>query len=454
MLWAFLLIAAASDWVPARWPAADPASLDLLKGSPVNCLLLESPHWSPDFSSQAAAAGIATLGLVRPSDSLDRLAERLAQARLHGAVLEGPFDPAAVSHLRATLKDSDLTLVELAPRVSMRFQSAEPILGTYQGIWPGINEAEDGSAKAAPSGAPWIDTNAGFLRFARALTTAELWIAYAPPEKNVVTLARYLQAIGDAGMVGARWVLTLDADFRKRLFASDSKARHDWQRINEALRFFERQRRWARLQPHGRLAIVQDIESGGLLSGGILDMISVRHTPVRPVPGRFATGDRLKGAQMAVNVDPAALPEPARDALRQFTRAGGTLLTAPPGWKFPPQRPDQITLDKDDIDKLDAIWKEVNSMTGRRNLGARLFNVSSMLSNLVAAEVGRPLALFLVNYSDYPVENVTAHLLGKYTKAVLHEPGAAPRTLEPYDNEEGTGVDIDKVGHLAMLVLE
>lgn len=454
MLWAFLLIAAASDWVPARWPAADPASLDLLKGSPVNCLLLDSQHWSPDFSAQAAAAGIATLGVVRPADSLHRLAERLAQAKLTGVVLEGAFDEAAVVPLRSTLKDSNFALVELAPRVNMRFQSGEPILGTYQGVWPGINEAEDGSAKAAPSGAPWIDTNAGFLRFARALTTAELWIAYAPPEKNVITIARYLQAIGDAGMVGARWVLTLDANLRKRLFANDAKARQDWQRINEALRFFEQHRRWVRLQPYGQLAIVQDIESGGLLSGGILDMISVKHTPVRPVPGRLVDGDRMKGAQMAVNVDPAALPEPAREALRQFTRAGGTLLTAPPGWKFPPQRPDQITLDKVDIEKLDAIWKEVNSMTGRRNLGARLFNVSSMLSSLVAAEAGHPLALSLVNYSDYPVENVTAHLLGRYTKATLYEPAAAPRTLEPYDNEEGTGVDIDKIGHLAMLVLE
>jgi hypothetical protein len=129
-------------------------------------------------------------------------------------------------------------------------------------------------------------------------------------------------------------------------------------------------------------------------------------------------------------------------------------LTAPPGWKFPPQRPDQITLDKGDIEKLDTIWKEVNSMTGRRNLGARLFNVSSMLSNLVGGAGGRPLVLMLVNYSDYAVENITAHVLGKYTKATLYEPGIAGRALAPYDNEEGTGIDIDKIGPLATLVLE
>jgi hypothetical protein len=454
MLWAFLLIAAPADWVPARWPAADPASLELLKGAAVNCLLLESRHWSADFSARAASAGIATLGVVRPADSLERLPERLAQAKLNGAVLEGAFDEKSVAPLRAALKDSQLTLIELGPRVDMRFQSAAPIVGTFQGVWPGINEAEDGSAKAAPSGAPWIDTNSGFLRFARALSHAELWIAYAPPRNNVIPLARYLQAIGDAGMVGARWVITFDPDFQARLLANQTKARHDWQRMNEVLRFLEQHRRWARLEPYGQLAILQDVDSGGLISGGILDMIAVKHTPVRPVPGRLVTDTRMQGAQMAVNVDPTAIPEAGKDALRRFTRAGGTLLTAPPGWKFPPQRPDQITLDKGAIEKLDTIWKEVNSMTGRRNLGARLFNVSSMLSNLVGGPSGRPLVLMLVNYSDYAVENITAHVLGKYTKATLYEPGIAGRTLAPYDNEEGTGIDIDKVGPLATLVLE
>ncbi|MCC6585270.1 MAG: hypothetical protein IT168_01010 [Bryobacterales bacterium] len=453
MLVALMLLAAAADWAPVRWPGSDPKSIDLVKGTAVNCLLLEQKDWSADFSAKAAEAGIATLGVLRPGEPLDRLAERLTKAKLNGAVLEGNFDDAAVAPVRAGLKDSRLALVELTARVKMRFGSDAPVLGTFQGVWPGINLAEDGTAKAAPSGAPWIDTNSGFLRFVRTLSNAGIWIAYQPP-KGVTTLARYLQAIGDAAMVGARWVVTFDPDFGRRLMEGESKARADWMRMADTLRFYEQHKNWTRMDSLGKLAIVQDIDSGGLMSGGILDMISVKHTPVRPVPGRLLTASKMEGANMAVNVDPSALDEQKKEILKKFTRAGGTLLTAPPGWKFPAQRADQITLDKKDIEILDQIWKEVNSMTGRHNLGARLFNVSSMLSNLVGAPTGHLMVLMLVNYSDFAVENVTAHVLGKYSKATLYEPGGEPKPAQVYENEEGTGVDIAKVGQIAALVLE
>ena len=454
MLLALLLLATAADWVPVRWPGSDPKSLELIKGTAVNCLLLEQKHWSPEFSTLAAAMGVTTLGVLRPGDPLERLAERLTQAKLQGAVLEGDFADAAVAPVRASLDDSRLALVELTARVKMRLDGGAPITGTFQGVWPGINLAEDGSAKAAPSGAPWIDTNSGFLRFARSLTSAGIWIAYYPPAKGVTTLARYQQAVGDAAMAGARWVVSFDADLAGRLMAGDAKARVDWSRLTATIGFFEQHRDWTRMDSLGKLAVVQDIDSGGLISGGVLDMIAVKHTPARLVPGRRLSPASIEGATMAVNVDPAALDEEKKETLKKFTRGGGTLLTAPPGRKLPKQRADQITLDKDDVAILDEIWKEVNSMTDRHNLGVRLFNVASMLSSLVGPAGGRPAVLFLVNYSDYPVENVTAHLLGNDAKATLYEPAGAPKSIPVYKSEDGTGVDVAKVGQVAALVLE
>jgi hypothetical protein len=427
MLLPFLILAAAPDWIPARWPSNDPKSLEIVRQTPINCLLLERAQWSAAFSEEAAKLGIATLELVRSPNGLSALA------------------PANLN----------IPVISLGPRTRINFDSNDPVLGTNQGVWPGINAAADGAAKAAPSGGPWLDTNTGFLRFARSLTKAGLWIAYSPPKGQVIPLTRYLQAIGDAAIVGARWVVSLDDDFQKRLLAREASALKDWRKMGELLAYFEAHKDWRSLDPYAQLAIVQDADSGGLISGGILDMVTVKHTPVRPVPARKLSDDRMKGVQLAVNVNPGGLTEEQKETLRRFTRAGNTLLNAPPGWKFPPQREDQITLDKDDVEKLDTIWKEVNSMTGRRNLGARLFNVSSMLSNLVAPPGGRPLILHLLNYSDYTVENVTVHVLGKYTKAHLYEPGAPqPRKLNPYENEEGSGVDIDKVSTVATIVLE
>jgi len=63
------------------------------------------------------------------------------------------------------------------------------------------------------------------------------------------------------------------------------------------------------------------------------------------------------------------------------------------------------------------------------------------------------LLLHLVNYSDYPVENVTVHILGKYGGATLYRPGQAPVKIAGYEVEDGTGIDIDQMGALAAIVL-
>ena len=107
----------------------------------------------------------------------------------------------------------------------------------------------------------------------------------------------------------------------------------DWRRMGEMVGYFERHPEWRDMREYGQLAVVQDPAKGGLLSGGILDMIAVKHTPVRPISGQQLTPEALKGATMAVNVDPDALTPEQKEVLRGFARAGNTTLTGPPGWK-------------------------------------------------------------------------------------------------------------------------
>src|SRR5712692_6320383 len=65
MLFALLLGVSLVDWVPARWISAEPGSLDLVKGTPINCLLLEQNQWSAALGERAASQGIVTLGVIR-----------------------------------------------------------------------------------------------------------------------------------------------------------------------------------------------------------------------------------------------------------------------------------------------------------------------------------------------------------------------------------------------------
>jgi hypothetical protein len=116
---------------------------------------------------------------------------------------------------------------------------------------------------------------------------------------------------------------------------------------------------------------------------------------------------------------------------------------------------DQITLDKAELDRLNDIWHDVQTMTGRKNLGARLFNVSSMLSNVLATADGKQVVVELVNYSAYPIENVAVQVVGTFKHAHLLTPGGAEKDLEVYATDEGgTGVDIERVSACATVRLD
>jgi hypothetical protein len=460
MVFALMLaLAAPVDWVPARWNWTDPATLELLQGTPINCLLV---NWDPPraqalstFALRAADRKIATLAVIGPKPDPVDAARQAMRAKMTGIVLEGDFPEGIADRVRDALADTKPVVVELIARNRMKLGGPAPILATYQGVWPGIQVMDDGHAKAGPSGTPWIDTNAGFIRAVKAWGNTPLWLGNLPPAKTVVSGERYLEAICDAAMVGARWIIALDDDFAQRLKDKDPATLKQWRRMGQHLQYYEDHKEWRTFKPAGEFALIQGVDDGALLSGGILDMIATKHTPVKPVPRQKLSIAQFKGISMAVNVDGASLTPEQKDVLRSFTRSGGTLLTGPPGWKAPTAaNGDQITLEKAEMERLDTIWKEVNTMIGRRNLGARLFNVSTMLSDLISSPDGKEVIVQLVNFSDYPVESIAVHVLGNFKHARLYTPEDGEKTLEVYKNDEGTGVDIDKVSVCATLRLD
>lgn len=451
LMWSVAAFGTPSDWVPMRWPWTDAQSLDLVAKSPINTLLL--PPSSP-LAAAVAARGLNAMVVVRSGADPMGAAEEVRKLKLAGVVLEGDFTPQVAAKVRDTLAGSKAIVVELTSRAAMRLGGKDSIVGTYQGVWPGIRIEDQGKVKANPSGSAWIDTNSGFLQALRAFGATSVWLGNTPPTDQVVRGERYLQAIGDAELAGARWIIALDEHFANDLHQKDAGALKTWTKMQELLRFYESHPEWKGLPPGGKLAVVQDAEHGALLSGGILDMIGVKHTPVRAVPPQKLTPESLQGATMAVNVEPGALTPEQLNVLRAFTRSGGTLLTAPEGAEVKaPADVNRITLDDKELKHIDDLWHDVQGMIGRRNLGVRLFNVASMLSSLENGP-GGSIYVQLVNYSEYGVENVTVHALGKFKKAHLFMPGGVEKDLEVYDAEDGSGVDLDKVDVVATVRFE
>ena len=155
-----------ADWVPVRWPWSDVAIARTAPGIarklPADAGLPAGAH-RRGGRTRLDDAGRAS---SRAATLRRRRANALA-AKVDGIVLDGDFPDAAVSAVREAAGGA--TVIELTSRSRMKLGSPAPILGTYQGVWPGISVQDDGAKKAGPTGSTWIDTNTGFIRAVRAL---------------------------------------------------------------------------------------------------------------------------------------------------------------------------------------------------------------------------------------------------------------------------------------------
>ena len=438
---ALLLAAVLSTCVPARWGAADVASLPLLDGTPVNCLLLDEPAWKPGLIEAARARKLSLLAVV----ANDAAARRALALGFDGLVAEG----------NAQVSVSDKPVIRLPARAKMDLANPGEIAGTIQGLWPGIHVEKDGAVVAAPTGAPWIDTNSGFLRFVKASVPAStaVWIANRPPEHEVLSGRRYVQALADAAMTGARWVLAVDTGLFGLMEKGDARALSAWKEIVSALRFYEQNAQYAQWPDNSQLALLQDSETGALYSGGFMDMMGARHIPAVILPTGKLLATTPEGVRLLLNIAPALLSEAQKEQVKNVARSGAMVVNGPPGWKLSLAEGSAITFSKEQVKQLDEAWREINGLVGRRNFGVRVFGAPGMLSSLKKSPDGERLAIHLVNYTDYPVEQISLHLEGKWSKATVLTP-QGNRAGDLYPLEEGTGVDVDKVVDVAIVIVE
>jgi len=87
-----------ADWVPMRWPWSDPASLELLSGTPINCLLLKTV--GPDFVQAATARGLVTLAVIAPGGDVAGAARLAMAAKVTGIAIEGDLPEGGAAGVR------------------------------------------------------------------------------------------------------------------------------------------------------------------------------------------------------------------------------------------------------------------------------------------------------------------------------------------------------------------
>jgi hypothetical protein len=177
-----------AKWVPMKWPCgplggtqsdkssgtnADlretlagwgrPAALELLKGSPINCLVVDWASGAAEDSAQQQALkplieagrqiGLSFVGKVAAKDHQEAVVAAGAAAGLSAVILENPHESSL-----------SLPVIRQFPRDKVEWEATTPIFSSTENVWPGVNlETMRGdTAMAGPTGVPWVNSNGWF----------------------------------------------------------------------------------------------------------------------------------------------------------------------------------------------------------------------------------------------------------------------------------------------------
>ena len=261
-----------TKWVPMKWPCGpldwarrsksksiavelkdtlqawtQPAALNLLKGTPINCLVVDWAEGAAEDSAQQQALqplvaagrerGIKFVGKVAAGDGMAAAVASARQAGLAAVMLPEPHS-----------NSFDLPVIAQFPRDRMAWESATGISCATGNDWPGprLETMNGDTAIAGPTGVPWVNSNAWFSLLSREMARGKVrWLEFDPPDGSTVAHpADYPLAVADSQAYGSSWIISIDDHLRAALLKGNSPAASVWSRTCETLAFFTRHPQW------------------------------------------------------------------------------------------------------------------------------------------------------------------------------------------------------------------
>jgi hypothetical protein len=459
-------LTAKSREVLQRW--LDPSVLEILHGTPVNCLVVSWAAGLPADAEQQKAlvplldqgktAGLSFVGLVEgEADNAAAVASARA-AGLAAVMMEGE------------VPNAGLPILPLAANPHVPWNSSSPVLVAKDNVWPavasqGLNSQDwrpgRDTQASGPTAEPWIDSNGWFLRLAKTYAPSKtIWLLFDPPGgPNVVLADAYLRAIADSGSFCGRWILSLDDALRASLAQQEQSAMGTWKSITGALAFFAKRGQWETNSPVGMVGVISDFAGGNETIGTeTLNLMVRSNVPFRIIQKSKLATAPLTGYKALISVD-AAMPEPAaRKRLLDFAQQGGALLVSQ-SWKGQGGTPTGVAHPRLDLRKLGKgkfavckdenpdpymVARDIHVLLSRVNDLSRFFNLSAFLSAHTTAPGGTSALLQITNFANasrFSVSQVTVWFPQQYRAARMWTFGSdAPveLKLEP----ENTGMDV------------
>jgi hypothetical protein len=488
-----------AGWIPARWPGGplelarragekalpsdpavreaianwyDPATLNLLDGSPVNCLLAtwgagadaaierQQQRLIKAYAVEAHKRGIAVLGVVYPGADPMKLVPATVDARLDGLVLDGEFPDgqAVVQNLRAALAaaKSRAIVIPIVQDATAWRAAKEPV-PAVEGVSPSARNMADMGIRSAPSSEPWIESNIWLVRsFRLGPEWRPVWISHQPEGGSANEYARY---VADSAVAGGRWIVALDDRLRAKLRGNDAGALATWRSISASLEFAERHAEWRSFAPYGRVGMVLD-PTDEEISREYLKLLMRRQVPYRLITRSGLSPAALDGfrAVVATELDPPA--EAERTVLKLFAQKGGVVV-AGRSWGDAPKDDSyaEVALGKGrvavyrDPDPA-SVARDMRDLLSQQEMGIVPFNVPPLITYASSDASGKRLLIQLLNYSGAPAEAITIRADGNFKSASWYVPGAAPSPVRVKSTEGHTDVFIPRLALWGGLLLE
>ena len=457
-----------TTWVPMKWPCgpleiarrsrsisfnpslkdtleawAQPSALDFLKGTPVNCLVVDWANGKPEDAAQQQALqplveagrrlGISFVGRVGAKQGVG---PAVAAARAAGL--------AAVLLRNASGESFDLPVILQFPRDKVAGETVSTVFSTSGNVWPGVNleTLDEDNARAGATANPWVNSNAWVSLLTAALQPGKtLWLDFDPPDSSsLLRPANYGLAIADSRAYGSHWIISLDDKLRAALPKGDPQAKGVWEKLCASLAFFESHKEWQAFQSEGTLAVFSDFRGeNAYLSGEVLNLLNRRQVQLqiversRPLP----VPDQELKAVLWLDKD-----APSAGQLSQFlafVRQGGLLIAAaywgPPEVKPAKGEPSlhydlynlgtgQIAVAEEGFQAPDQVAVDAHLLLSRRNDIVRLYNRATLNCHSSIDPAHKRRLVQVLNYSAKPADSVTLWVNDDVKAARLWQPGA------------------------------
>lgn len=346
-----------TNWVPMKWPCgplefsrrnrsgnvnADlrdtleawgrPSALELLRGKPINCLIVDWANGEPEDSGQQQALkplleagrrlGISFVGNVGMKEGVGAAVAAARVAGLSAVILENMPG-----------QSFDLPAIQQSPRDKVVWESTSSIFSSRENVWPGLNlETMKGdTAIAGPTGIPWVNSNAWFSLLAGELAPGKtLWLDLDPPEPSTAPHpAGYALAIADSRAYGSQWIISLDDKLRAALHQGNLQAKAAWEQMCQAVTFFQSHREWEAFKSQGILAVISDFRGeNAYLSGEVLNLLNRHQVQFRIIERSRSLPIPSRGLKAILWLDKDAPTAEQHFQLLAFARQGGLVIAA------------------------------------------------------------------------------------------------------------------------------